>query len=145
MWCPWASFQYIYIYPPTGSRRPFCIHGPGPLDFGFGVLKMFWSCFRSLLDLFLELYVGRLLAPCWALGGSFFEVLRAHKISSCFASVSEWFRSLSEMQKLSSRVGENQILDLLHVLCWVSFRAPFGGPKSRPRGSETLPDAILKA
>ena len=91
-------------------------HGPVPLDFGFGVLKMFWSCFRSLLNLNLEPYVGRLLAPCWALGGSFFEALLAHKISSCFASVSEWFRSLSETQKLSSRLGENQILDLLHVL-----------------------------
>ena len=45
-------------------------HGPGRLDFGFGVLKSFWYCFRTLFDLFGSL--------CWAfvgsmLGGSFFE------------------------------------------------------------------------
>ena len=105
------------------------------------VLVLFSKPFGSLFGALCWAFVGSMLG----LGREFFEALRAHKISSCFASVSEWFRSLSETQKLSSRVGENQILDLLHVLCWVSFRAPFGGPKSRPRGSETLPDAILIA
>ena len=60
-----------YLAPETQGRQ-FVPHGPVPLDFGFGVLKSFWYCFRTLFDLSGTLcwaFVG----SCWALGGSFFE------------------------------------------------------------------------
>ena len=76
------------------------------------ISSKFWIGSVSISDRFLLL--------CWLHIGTFFLAIFALKtmsyLEAFFASIFHWFWTPSQYQKLSSRVGESQILQLLDIL-----------------------------
>jgi len=64
----------------------------------------FWSIFASML------------ASCWDIFWAIFALKTMSYLEAFFASIFHWFWTPSQYQKLSSRVGESQILQLLDIL-----------------------------
>ena len=56
-----------------------------------------------------------MLASCWDIFWAIFALKTMSYLEAFFASIFHWFWTPSQYQKLSSRVGESQILQLLDI------------------------------
>ena len=87
----------------------------------------FFSCFayfsKLFFNIFLKLLLCRLgpfldpnLGLCWELFRAFFSLKLRSCLTVVFSSIFYRFQTPLEHQKLSSRLGENQIFHFLHFL-----------------------------
>ena len=72
------------------------------------ILNRFWIDFWSIF--------ASMLASCWDIFWAIFALKTMSYLEAFFASIFHWFWTPSQYQKLSSRVGESQVLQLLDIL-----------------------------
>ena len=127
---------------PVPSRPPF-------RGGGFILFRIFWKTFFNMVSEPLQMRLGPVLGPYVGLMleafSSFFFALKMRSyLEVVFASIFDRFRTSLEPQKVSSRVGESQILHFLHFLSYVCFGSRFWSPKGSQNRAQEAPKSLRK-
>ena len=78
--------------------------------------KLFFNIFLKLLLCRLGPFLGPMLGLCWELFRGFFDLKLRSYLKVVFSSIFHRIRAPLEPQKMSSRLGENQKIKILHFL-----------------------------